>query len=333
MQNNSDIRLGTTVYSLTNEFHAREYTFEGLVREIAARDLGPGLEVVGYQSIRSFPNVDDAYVSWFRNLLDECELEPSCLGLNADVAIQRDRSLTLDEAVELQRLQLVSAAKLGFPVARVQGYILGPEAYERLLPTAEKLNVKMGVEVHAPHHLNDPKIVEYREAFDRLDSPYLGFIPDFSTSAYAVPPSYIQFLRWNEVPEDLIAEALAVWGDVANDWNARVAFIQRLRRGTTPANQISAVGRMFGMFGRQPVREWLEMMDRVVHVHGKFYDIDASGEETSIPFRELLPLFRDAGYKGYISSEWEGHVFSDEGGFDLLVKQQKLSASILNNLA
>jgi len=55
-----DIRLGTTIYSLTNEYHSRRYSFEALVQKVAELGIGPGLEVVGFQSFREFPNISDA---------------------------------------------------------------------------------------------------------------------------------------------------------------------------------------------------------------------------------------------------------------------------------
>ena len=328
MNNRSRIKLGTTVYSLTNEFHSREYNFEQLVRKIADEDLGPGLEVVGFQSIRTFPHVDDDYVRWFRGLVDECGLEPSCLGLNADINVRRGQPMSLDAAVETQRVQLETAAKLGFKIARVQGYILGPDAYEKLLPDAERLDVKMGIEIHAPHTVHDPDIIAYREAFDRIDSPYLGFIPDFSTSAVAVPPSYIAAARNAGATDAAIEEALTMWRDGLKV--DRMTVFQRWMASGIPMGGVGLLARMFGMFGRQSVEAWREIMPRVIHVHGKFYDIDANGEETAIPFRELLPMLVDAGYEGYISSEWEGHVFTDDSGFDNLRKQQKLSVDILD---
>ena len=50
-------KLGVTLYSFTPDFHAGRYTFEDLVVEAAERGLGPGLEVIGFQSFRGFPHM------------------------------------------------------------------------------------------------------------------------------------------------------------------------------------------------------------------------------------------------------------------------------------
>ena len=61
---------GVTLYSFTRAFHGREYDLEGLIRKVAAEGYGPGLEVIGFSSFRGFPDVDDRFAGWFRDLVD-----------------------------------------------------------------------------------------------------------------------------------------------------------------------------------------------------------------------------------------------------------------------
>src|SRR6187431_591914 len=65
------LRLGTTLFSLTNEFHSLEYTFDELIAKVGALGLGPGLEVIGFQSIRGFPEVSEKFADRFKELLAE----------------------------------------------------------------------------------------------------------------------------------------------------------------------------------------------------------------------------------------------------------------------
>ncbi|MFO1466763.1 MAG: hypothetical protein U1F35_10045 [Steroidobacteraceae bacterium] len=51
----TQFKFGTTLYALTNEFLSRRYSFEQLIEQTAKRNIGPGLEIVGFQSIRGFP--------------------------------------------------------------------------------------------------------------------------------------------------------------------------------------------------------------------------------------------------------------------------------------
>ena len=47
--------------------------------------------------------------------------------------------------------------------------------------------MKIGVEIHAPLTIEAPPVAALKEFFTRLDTPWLGFIPDFSASMRAVP--------------------------------------------------------------------------------------------------------------------------------------------------
>ncbi|BDZ46121.1 hypothetical protein [Naasia aerilata] len=124
---------GTTLYSFTRFWHSRQMTFPELVREVAKRGLGPGLEVVGFQSIKGFPNVSAEFERSFKELVDTSGLLPVALGANADAGIRRDRLMTNDELVDYMSAQIAVAQRLGFPIVRVQ-YSLTPDDMERLLP-------------------------------------------------------------------------------------------------------------------------------------------------------------------------------------------------------
>ena len=44
---------------------------------------------------------------------------------------------------------------------------------------------------------------------------------------------------------------------------------------------------------------------------------------------KLLPLFVEGGYSGYMSSEWEGHMYSRGSGIEAVQKHHALSKRIL----
>ncbi|GGG93564.1 xylose isomerase [Parapedobacter pyrenivorans] len=57
-----------------------------------------------------------------------------------------------------------------------------------------------------------------------------------------------------------------------------------------------------------------ELLPFAKGVSAKTYDFDANGEETSIDYRRILKLVKDAGFTGYVGIEYEGHSLSaDEG--------------------
>ncbi len=89
-------RLGTTLFSLSLEQRKPGRDFASLVAEVAARDLGPGLEMVAFQSLRGWPRLDDAAVREVRGVIDSSGLTPSCLAINNDLGLYPGRLLSDD---------------------------------------------------------------------------------------------------------------------------------------------------------------------------------------------------------------------------------------------
>ncbi|WP_422058141.1 sugar phosphate isomerase/epimerase family protein [Sphingomonas sp.] len=323
------ITLGSTLYSFTNEFHSRRYDLEGLVREVAARNLGPGIEIVGFQSVRGFPVVTDAFADWFKGLIAETGLTPTCLAINADALIDRNRPMTFDESVAYHARQIEAAAKLGFPVARFQ-YAATPEVVAKLAPLAEKLDVRLGLEIHAPHSIDHPDVIAYRETYERVGSPYLGFIPDFGASARSVPPAYKDYFKWRGIDQGMVDHALEIWEEQMEPFKRRAKFLDWAKaKGHDEVHAVD-VSIIFGLFSRQPLTNWLEIMPQTVHIHGKFYGVDeTTGEDPSIDYEAILPIFVAGGYRGSISSEWEGHQVSDDNGFEKVAAHLAMERRIL----
>ena len=326
--NRPRFRLGSTLFSFTNEYLNLEYSFEQLIARVAELQLGPGLEIIGFAHIRGFPAVSDQFAGRFRDLMAQYRLTPSCLSINADVAIRRGTLMNDEQAAAYFEPQLHAAAKLGFPVVRTQ---LGaaPAVLERLLPLAEQLQVKMGPEVHAPFTINAPMMLAYREMYERLKSPFLGFIPDFGASAVALPPSYLEYLRQEGMPPDLMALAVGIWAGPEDAQWKREEFNRRAAALKADPSAVSGLSVMFSILSPQDPRAWLEIMPQVIHVHAKFYEFDAAGNEASIPYERLLPVFVEGGYSGFMSSEWEGHMYSKASGFDAVQKHHALCKRIL----
>jgi sugar phosphate isomerase/epimerase len=321
-------QIGVTLFSLTNEFYSRQYNLEQLLARVAALGMGPGLEVVGFQSFRAFPGVSDADAARFREALARHDLKPSCLAINSDSFIRRDRPMTDDEAVAYHEPQIRAAAKLGFPVVRMQ-FTAPPAVFERLLPLLEALNIKAGPEVHSPMTVNSPLMHAYRERFARLGSPLLGFIPDFGSCATRPPPGFIASFKANGVPQSLLNLLEEVWQSPGDTQTKREEFVRRASAtGALPA-VFGPLTVLFSIVCPQDPRAWLEIMPQILHVHGKFYEFDAAGRETSIPYEQLLAVFVEGGYRGYISSEYEGTMFSTAGGFEMVQRHQALCRRII----
>ena len=308
MDNNKPV-LGTTLFSFTNEWLRRMYTFDGLIEKVAELKLEPAVEVVGFQSIRGFPDVSDEFARHFRDRLDHYELIPSCLGANCDIGRRRDRLMSEDEILDYVGRQIVSAKKLGFPVMRIQIFI-GPKLFEKIVPLAEKAGVHVASELHSPLGVDHPDVVAMRECYDRIGSEFIGFIPDFSSTMTRPPNSYWDELRSAGASEGLIEAAQGIWlTDRPNPEKYAALADAGARFGGGPG-VIGQLNLAMTMFGHMPVARLAELLPYTRHIHGKFYEVDASGSEPSIPYPELMDLLKKQGYHGTISAEWEGHAFS-----------------------
>lgn len=268
--------------------------------------------------------VSDEFARELRDLLDKYELVPTCLGANIDVAIRRDRFLTIDETVEYVAAQIAAANKLDFPVLRVQ-MTAKPEVMRKLAPIAEKANVKLGMELHSPYANHHPAVMVLRELYEELDSPALGYIPDFGTTMRDIPPGLLDSFRKESMPEGLIELIKEIWhSDATTPEKFGQVATRATALGATP-QQLGRLNMTLSMFCKQSPEQWREVMPRVVHIHGKFYGFDENGEEPSVDYAALMRVFRDGGYNGFMSSEWEGHAYTDKfSGFEMVEQHQTL---------
>ena len=63
-----------------------------------------------------------------------------------------------------------------------------------------------------------------------------------------------------------------------------------------------------------PYQGTKELMPFAKGVSAKSYDFDASGMETTIDYKQMLEIVKQAGYTGYIGVEYEGDNLSEEEG-------------------
>jgi sugar phosphate isomerase/epimerase len=323
--------LGTTIYSFTNEWVQRMYTLDDEVQRVAELDLGPAVEIVGFQSIREFPDVSDEFARHFRALVERYGLIPSCLGGNCDVGRDPKRRMTDDELVAYVERQIVSARKLGFPVLRIQHFV-GAKVFERLAPLAEKAGVQVACEIHAPLWAGHPEVVELRECFDRIGPELVGFVPDFSTSMVAPPNIHWERLRELGGTEGLIDTAKEVWASdkpVPEKFGALACAAAQHGLGDAAKAQLMMT---LTMFGRAPVEQLADLLPYTKHIHGKFYEVDDTGTEPSIPYPRLFALLLEKGFGGTISAEWEGHAFTEEPiGFEQVKAWKAMCSRLLGD--
>ncbi len=321
-------KTGVTLYSFTPDFHAGRVTLEDLFIRAADLDMGPGLEIIGFQSVRGFPKASDEFVRHFKTLVDRYGFEPSCLDANADIAMRSDRMLTDDELYEYLAEQLRSAHRLGFPAVRMQ-WASPLRVLERLLPLAESLDVRMGLEIHSPETVHSSHVIAQREFNAKRQSAHLGFIPDFGATSRRVSPSMYEVFRDKGVPENLLEAIDAKWHALRpNEFEAHEeigAFIELAASMGAPDHAVNLAVFAVGIHGHGDPQDWLEIMDEVVHVHAKFFHVTDDGDEPAVPLEELVDVFVRGGYSGCLSSEYEGwHWDTESDPYEMVTRQQRV---------
>lgn len=317
------IKLGTTLYSLTSEFAAGLYTPETLIKAVYDEGIGPGIEFNIAQLLRTYPDVDSEFVKLWFDSIEKYGLEPSAVGTNLDMGRRKDRDMTPDEEHDFLARQLKTAHTLGFKRVVIRSH--GKDLLRSLLPLAEKYDQKLGYEIHAPSGPNNPHVLQIREMYDELQSDRLGFTADFSSTMHSLSPLLLDQLELMGMDPKHFSVMDEIWHEPTpmNERNQKFEDYL-IGEGVDPVGFGPHTRLAFNMHGLVPPEEWLDIMPQIFHVHAKFYDIGADGEEPAMDIPRIVKQFVDGGYRGYLSSEWEGHAFVDLGVVDPIdvVKKQ-----------
>jgi sugar phosphate isomerase/epimerase len=293
----AELNLGVTLHSFATEYCSLVWTFEDLMA--MAGQLGGGVEIVGPSHQRGFPYLTDEYESIFRSAVDRHGLTPTSYGSYADPFMLPDRDLSDDELVEYTIPQLKGAARLGFPIVRLQHFTA--EVIDRLLPWADRLDLTLGWELHVPMTLRSARTRQMLGLIEKYDTPRLGIIPDAGIFAHTVSDAHIQMGRDLGLDETIIRSALTAW-----EQDKELEEGLEIIGSPDPESPITTwAGLIWDSFGRSDPAELAEVIQHVVHVHGKFFDM-VDGEDPYLRYRDLVASLMRNGYTGWISSEYEG---------------------------
>lgn len=322
-------QIGVTLYSFTNEWLTRQFDLEGLLREVSKRGMGPNIEIIGFQSFKEFPDVSDEFAAEFRAMLAEIGLNPVSCAINSDRFLRPGQQAIDDRAlVEYHKRQLRSAKKMGFSLVRYQ-FALPVHLLPEIAPCAEELGIGMGVEVHAPMWAGHPAVQAYGEMYEKLNVPTLGWIPDFGGTASRIPESMLDAARSAGAKESLLEMLKEVWLEPGPSHEKAGKLREKALADGHAPEHIQAASLAFFILSNNDPKSWSALVDRTIHIHGKFYGVNDDGVEEAIDYETILPMFRDGGFTGTIVSEWEGHAYDTRDAFEQVVRHQAMCRRIL----
>jgi sugar phosphate isomerase/epimerase len=294
-------RRGVSLYSFQEEMFLGQMSVEDVVA-FAASIGANGIELLPEQTMRGFPHITDRQVAEWKDLLDRHGCVPSCYDMFLDTKRHKGRLLSDDEQVESITRDIELAARLGYRDMRVLVFVRA-DILERCIPIAEKHDVRMGIEVHAPWYLDHAWILRTIEVAERTGTRHLGLVPDMGCFTKHFPPVFKgRFLRQGATPE--IAD------HIVREYENRtlseyVIYDVAVKMGGNKVDIAMAEQLRHNVYANP--RRLLEFMPYIFHIQAKFYEVDAEYVDTSIDYASVIPLLIEGGYDGYLSSEYEGN--------------------------
>lgn len=330
-----DIKRSISLYSYQDEYYDGKLDLEGCLRE-TAKTGATGVELLAEQMIKKFPNPiedEDFRANWFA-LLDKYGLVPSCYDSFLENRIFSNRTLSLGEQVNMMKRDIRLAHLLGFPVLRT--LVSTPmDVIEGSLEYAEEMNVKIGLEVHAPFSLNSGWADGYMEMINRTGTKYFGFVPDMGIFCKNIPDVLRDKARRQGASEECIKIVDEAYAKRVSDGFVKIKYDLDLgkanmeyrmangmkemmeaveKAGGSPADMMYA-GSSFTYSWSDP-QDIIDNIDYIFHTHAKFYNVHEDYTETAVAIPEVVEAFKKAGYKGFLSSEYEGGEHLRDVGVD-----------------
>jgi sugar phosphate isomerase/epimerase len=347
MKTESNIKLGVSLYSYQDNYYFHKHDLEGCMAAAAGAGA-TGIEIFSDAMIPEWPYITDEFVDRWNGMLYRYGLEAVCLDHFSDRAMWHNKLLTDDEMYERGVMYLKAARKLGCKYIRLlhdahigKGLsafeLTTPAIVERLLPVAQECDVIMALECHAPSGVADPIQLEYLEAAERLNIPYVGLQVDFSTYEYCMSSANINFCVYKgctrEVLEHLrdkqreayFSGKAFVMNDILDDFKD-MKLTEEDKKYLDPTSFIYQNSSKFigGNFydGKFKPHDWenhykslQEYASKIVYCHAKFYDIDKNNQVDNMDYPKIFDALKKGGYKGYICSEFEGNRLLNVNGW------------------
>ena len=181
------------------------------------QDMGAhGLEILADGIIDGYPYPSKEWLNKWFALCDHYEIVPVEYGHWVESRLYKGRESTVEESLEQLIHDIKLASYMGFTCMRTKlgviDEILTPttiwrDVIRKALPYAEKYNVVMQPEIHAPTKLTDQMILDYVEFIEKEDTQFFGFNVDFGTFQYRAAegmPTFGEMKYDPSKPEDII---------------------------------------------------------------------------------------------------------------------------------
>ena len=308
--------VGTTLFSFTDEWRSGALTLTQLLERVARLDLGPDVELVGYQSFRGLPTPTPAEVDLFRHDVERLGLRPTVFGVYVDRARHPARWLSVAESTAQVAQQLDLAAALGFTATRAT---LGMDTavLDRVAPVLADLELLLTFEIQGNHTPHAPEVVTLLDWLQSNPGAPVGLTFDSSVAMPDLPPSYRRVLRDLGMTPQVEAQLEDAWRSDGAPFQRLGRLLAGVAGSPLPDALREQLVTAFIRFGHGRLAEWSDVLGWVRHAHAKFWDWEDADRQVKAPHLELVRMLVQHGYAGSISSEFGGIAWLERGELDV----------------
>ncbi len=349
-------KLGVSLYSYQLEVLRGQMNLEDCLAH-AASVGARGIEIVPEQSLTDFQyeTIDEDFVAQWKDWMAKYDIESTNMNLYDDFDVYPNRIQTLDERFARFKHGVLLAKTLGFKSVRGSSE-MPVELLERCLKVAEYHGIVVSVEIHAPFSLKSSYVQNWLDIIDRTGSQFAGIHPDCGIFSKGPNLGRVEQALRLGARQDVIDYLQQAYTE---SFKVRQAKQEILNLGdyrdvvcygmAEPFEKAKAMGGSdleINLFRRLTYDDpkWLiEYMPYIKHFHAKFYNMEPGSDglyhDPAIDLEGAMASLKIGGYEHWISSEYEGAgAYRDidcpiepPDSRDLVAKEQKLMASILNS--
>jgi len=343
------IRTGVSFYSYQQTQFFGKMTWKDMIREVHDHLKTDGVEIIDEAIIRHYPFPTEEFIFDWNNEMARYGMNAVTMDVYLDVHQFRDHVMNHREAAERLKNDIKIAARMGFK--NVRALCLVPtDVIEMAIPTAEKYDVRIGKEIHAPlpikagvHHgkidpVLDPRMVDQLlELIQKTGTRHVGLVPDFGVFQHKPTDLAIAYFKRHYNP-DMIDYILEKSAQGHSTTDVKLMIDEKF-----PGN-----GLHFMTLGAIAINEScarpediIEIIPHIVSIHGKFYHMtEVEGqpgtfEDKAIDYATPIQYLKEHGFSGYINSEFEGQRYCHDTGIENMideVEQVRRHHEMLNRL-
>lgn len=316
------IKRGISSYSYQQEIFFHRMDLKGMIKEVHDNLHTDGIEIIDEMIIRDYPNPSDRFYEEWKEEMEKYNMKAVTMDVFLDIHQFRDHVMSHEEAAERLKKDIIIASKMGFE--NVRCLCLVPiDVIEMALPTAEKYNVRIGKEIHAPLSIKygasasleedlvlDPRSVDQIiDLAQKTGTKHLGLVPDMGIFQHSPTKASIAYQKRNAKNPEVIDYILSCRGKMSEE--EIIANVKEKYPDSGYTNKRAVHGLALTQMCSEP-EDLIDIIPYILSIHGKFYEMtEIAGrpghyEDASIDYANPIRILKEHGYDGYINSEYEG---------------------------